>query len=81
MSAPLTTLTDREIMMNLWLGMIIILQDTQIDPADVVQSLCRIKANQPHEDEAVSLSDVITEAERRLSIEVHNITSEEMRLS
>ena len=77
----LPTLTDRDIMMNLWLGLIIVLEDAGIDAAQVTQSLCQMAPTPATHHQGVSLADIIAETERRLDISQANITTEEIRPS
>lgn len=73
-------LTDRDIMMNLWLGLTMIIDEIGLDPADVQHSLCRDGAPGLPE-EGTTMAEIIAETERRLGIANCKLTSETGYLS
>ena len=81
MSDPdLTTLTDHDIMLNLYLSVLMALHVTHNDAAEVELSVTRMTDDDTTPEEVISLQALMVEVEHRLGIETTNVSTEEGRL-
>jgi hypothetical protein len=76
----LTTLTDHDIMLNLYLSVLMALHVTNNDAAEVELSVTRMTDDDTTPEEVVSLQALMVEVEHRLRIETTNVATEEGRL-
>jgi hypothetical protein len=76
----LSTLSDHDIMMNLYMTVIMALHVTAEDPAEVELSLNRMTDDDTTPDQVISLQALMVEVEQRLGIEITNVATEEGRL-
>lgn len=67
-SAPLEALTDRDLLLNLYLTLTMVIEDLDIDAASCMQQL--VMEQEPHiTDDVVTLEQIMADLERRLGIE------------
>jgi hypothetical protein len=77
----LTTLTDDDIVLNLYLTVVMAIEVTEADPDKVLMSVSRGSDTETTVEETATLQDLMTEVERRLDIDRSAITfTEEARL-
>jgi len=78
---PLTDLTADDLLLNLWLSMILTIEQFGIDPDDYITSVCRVEDAEPAPDHgATTLTALLAEIERRLGIDSVEIDSSLERL-
>lgn len=66
----LTGLSDRDLMLNLWLNVVLGVERADIDPEWTVMSVVRADQAEPAPDEEqITLSQLLGEVERRLGID------------
>lgn len=70
----LTTLSDEDIMLNLYLTVVMAIEVTEADPDKVLMSVSRATDTEITVEETATLQDLMAEVERRLDIDTTAIT-------
>lgn len=80
MSAPLTALTDRDLMLNLYVSVVMAIELTNTDPEACQQQILKADADWSVTDHMATLDQILAEVERRLGIDSTEIESSEEAL-
>lgn len=62
-------LSDRDLIANLWLTVVMIAEDMQIDPAACEQTLIRMEQSADDMTDSTTLSALLNEAQRRIGLQ------------
>lgn len=68
MTAPLTTLTDRDLLMNLWLTILMLNQAIGIETEECEQTLLRDGQEPQADAPVITLAQLMAEVESRLNL-------------
>lgn len=67
MTAPLTTMTDRDLLLNLYVSVVMAVDRLGVDPGACTQQI--LQETEPQvTDHIATLADIVAEVERRLEI-------------
>ncbi|XAI95575.1 hypothetical protein [Nostoc phage Nsp-JY21] len=68
MTAPLTTLSDRDLLLNLYVSVMMAIEVTDTDPDTCLQQILQVAQPQVT-DHTATLTEIMAEVERRLDID------------
>jgi hypothetical protein len=68
MTTPLATLTDRDLLLNLYVSVVMAIHATDTDPDACEQQILKADSDQSVTDHIASLTEIMTEVEIRLNI-------------
>ncbi len=67
-TTDLSTLTDRDLLGNLWVQIIMLIEHADIDAERIVSAVLRLEADAPCADGQTTLAALLAEVEARLNI-------------
>lgn len=68
MTAPLTTLTDRDLLLNLWVSLLVVVEGFGLDPDACSQAIFRDGRDCEPQRPGVTLTQLLAEVESRLGL-------------
>lgn len=65
---PLITLTDRDLLLNLWVSLLVMVEGFEMDPDSCTQSIFRDRRDPDPQCPGITLTQLLAEVETRLGI-------------